>query len=153
MWKSRFWLNFSRKLKFLKNNLILWREEVTDIPLRRFNSVFDGSKLFDPPLLNGKFMWANCMAATKTSRFLLSKGWIKRFGSPRQSRGPRFRLVAYYFVFGFSKMVFKPFYFENMWLEHSSFKANILFLVEDLCPMSMGRLSFNGLVESFEMGC
>lgn len=77
MWKSRFWLNFSRKLKSKKTNRILWSEEVNDIPLRRFNSFIDGSKLFDRPLLNGKFAWANCMAATKTGRFLLSEGWIK----------------------------------------------------------------------------
>ena len=51
--------------------------------MRCFNNFIYVSGLFDPPLVGGKFTWANCRAALRIDRVLMLEAWIERFGNPR----------------------------------------------------------------------
>lgn len=79
----------------------------------------------DPPLVGGKFIWAIYKVASRIDRFLIFEAWNDRFGSLMQVRGPR---VTWPILLTLSSLeVASPFCFENMWLEHPSFNANLSF--------------------------
>lgn len=89
--------------------------------MRVFNKFIDDSRLFGPPFISKKYTCASCRAATRIDRFLLFEDWIDRFGNPRQTRKQRVTSNHWSIILQI------PLFFENMLLEHPSFKANISF--------------------------
>lgn len=57
--------------------------------MRRLNEFIEGVKLFDLPLLNGKFTWVNCRARSRIDRFLLSSDWLDLLKEVGQVAGLR----------------------------------------------------------------
>ena len=49
--------------------------------MRCFNNFIDDSGLFDPPLIGGKFSWANCSATSRIDSVLMSEAWISDLGT------------------------------------------------------------------------
>lgn len=98
--------------------------------MRRLNEFIEGVKLFDLPLLNGKFTWVNCRARSRIDRFLLSSDWLDLLKEVGQVAGLRvtsdhWLVIQLILTFSCHKWGPCPFCFENMWLQHPSFKPQI----------------------------
>lgn len=59
--------------------------------------------------------------------FSYRRAWIERFGTPRQLKGSRIDFDQWPIFLSLGSLNWGPslFQFENMWLDHPSFKANI----------------------------
>ncbi|KAL6316269.1 hypothetical protein AAG906_017899 [Vitis piasezkii] len=92
---------------------------------------FDGfireCELFDPPLRNAPFTWSNIQESfvcKRLDRFLYSNEWEHFFSQSLQEVLPRWTSDHWPIVLDTNpfKWGLTPFRFENMWLQHPSFK-------------------------------
>ncbi|RVX13542.1 hypothetical protein CK203_020986 [Vitis vinifera] len=97
--------------------------------MRDFDSFISESELFDPPLRNASFTWSNMQESPvckRLDRFLYSNEWGQLF--PQGIQETLIRRTSDHWPIALDTNPFMwgptPFRFENMWLQHPSFKEN-----------------------------
>ncbi|RVW19142.1 Transposon TX1 uncharacterized 149 kDa protein [Vitis vinifera] len=97
--------------------------------MRDFDSFISESELLDPPLRNASFTWSNMQESPvckRLDRFLYSNEWGQLF--PQGIQETLIRRTSDHWPIALDTNPFMwgptPFRFENMWLQHPSFKEN-----------------------------
>ncbi|RVW95981.1 Transposon TX1 uncharacterized 149 kDa protein [Vitis vinifera] len=97
--------------------------------MRDFDSFISESELLDPPLRNASFTWSNMQESPvckRLDRFLYSNEWGQLF--PQGIQETLIRRTSDHWPIALDTNPFTwgptPFRFENMWLQHPSFKEN-----------------------------
>ncbi|RVW77863.1 hypothetical protein CK203_054361 [Vitis vinifera] len=95
--------------------------------MKDFDGFIRECKLFDPPLRNAPFTWSNIQESfvyKRLDRFLYSNEWEHLFPQSLQEVLPRWTSDHWPIVLDTNpfKWGSTPFRFENMWLQHPSFK-------------------------------
>ncbi|RVW69351.1 Transposon TX1 uncharacterized 149 kDa protein [Vitis vinifera] len=97
--------------------------------MRDFDSFIRESELLDPPLRNASFTWSNMQESPvckRLDRFLYSNEWGQLF--PQGIQETLIRRTSDHWPIALDTNPFMwgptPFRFENMWLQHPSFKEN-----------------------------
>ncbi|RVW30978.1 hypothetical protein CK203_098716 [Vitis vinifera] len=97
--------------------------------MRDFDSFIRECELLDPPLRNASFTWSNMQESPmykRLDRFLYSNEWGQLF--PQGIQETLIRRTSDHWPIALDTNPFMwgptPFRFENMWLQHPSFKEN-----------------------------
>ncbi|WJZ94571.1 hypothetical protein VitviT2T_013415 [Vitis vinifera] len=95
--------------------------------MREFDGFIRESELHDPPLRNASFTWSNMQESPvckRLDRFLYSNEWELSFPQSLQEVLPRWTSDHWPIVLDTNPFKWgpTPFRFENMWLQHHSFK-------------------------------
>ncbi|KAJ9707046.1 hypothetical protein PVL29_002163 [Vitis rotundifolia] len=97
--------------------------------MKDFDSFIRECELLDPPLRNASFTWSNLQESPvckRLDRFLYSNEWGQLFPQSLQEALPRRTSDHWPIVLDTNPFKWgpTPFRFENMWLQHPSFKEN-----------------------------
>ena len=95
--------------------------------MKDFDGFIRECKLFNPPLRNAPFTWSNIQESfvyKRLDRFLYSNEWEHLFPQSLQEVLPRWTSDHWPIVLDTNPFKWGPipFRFENMWLQHPSFK-------------------------------
>ena len=95
--------------------------------MRDFDGFIRDCELLDPPLWNALFTWSNMQESPvckRLDRFLYSNEWEFSFPQSLQEVLPRWTSDHWPIVLDTNPFKWgpTPFRFENMWLQHHSFK-------------------------------
>ena len=116
--------NVVRNIGEKRNSLRITRS------MRTFDELIREVELQDPPLINAQFTWSNFREhpiCCRLDRFLFSKGFSEMFSYFRQEAVVRCISDHSPIILSTNPPTWgpTPFRFENMWLEHRLFKANV----------------------------
>ena len=98
--------------------------------MRIFDELIKELELQDPPLHNAQFTWSNFREnpiCCRLDRYLISAGFAHMFNYFRQEAVARCTSDHYPVILSTNPPLWgpTPFRFENMWLDHKSFKPNV----------------------------